>query len=366
MEKSFQWLLQVLTSLVAMIIGLVPVAVSVSEVAVAMLVAGVLIPVVFFNERLREEIRQMLMALKRQNVLGLSLFLVLMSGTMAYGQSGRAFRDFDSNGLQAAGEPGVEGIQVRLYANAGFPQQDQLIGTTVTGANGIYNFATSLTSGRAAMPGEQLRIEFDIPTSYSCDVSESVDFPSASGVTYGSSVQFIVGQQANVNFAMNYSGQTVTNPNPDVFIPCYGFGNYGVGGNVDNEPALVLTKFLWNGIPAGNNNGQAGVPSPVKLANIAQIGSTYGVAFSKQSQKVFVSACLRRHAAMGPLGPGGIYLVDPYTANPNKVSNFLSLDAIGINTQNNNGVYPPNPGNNTSPVSEYIGTNAQRGLPANN
>ena len=153
MEKSFQWLLQVLTSFVAIFIGLVPVAVSVSEAVVAMLVAGVSIPVAFFNERLREEIRQMLMALKRQNVLGFSLFLVLMSGTMAYGQSGRAFRDFDSNGLQAAGEPGVEGIQVRLYANAGIPQKDQLIGTAVTSANGTYNFATSLTSGRAAMPG---------------------------------------------------------------------------------------------------------------------------------------------------------------------------------------------------------------------
>ncbi|HRK83442.1 MAG TPA: SdrD B-like domain-containing protein, partial [Saprospiraceae bacterium] len=296
--------------------------------------------------------------------LGMVMCMLCMGFIPLSAQSGRAFRDFDGNGLQTGAEPGVEGVEVRLYANATPPAKDQLIGTAITNASGDFNFVSNLQSGRAANPGERLRIEFTIPTSFRCGLEDLVDFTGYNANSYGSSIQFITGQQNNLRFALNYPGQVVTNQDPDVFLPCYVFGSPGQGGNVDNEPALVQTKFSWSGIPAGNTGGTPGVPGPIKIGTAAETGSLYGVAFSRQAQKVFASANLRRHSAMGPMGPGGIYLVDPYTANPNKVTQFLNLDAIGIPTQGA-GPHPPNPMNNTSPVSDYVGTNLERGLPAN-
>jgi hypothetical protein len=279
--------------------------------------------------------------------------------TILSAQSGVAFRDFNGDGAKTGAEPGVEGVLVRLYG-----VNDVLVGTTVTNSSGNFNFATSVTSGRAANPGEKLRIEFEIPGSFQCSLENDVDFPGSNGNTYGSSVQFITGLQSGILFALNYPGQWVPNPNPKIFLPCYTFGDPTLANNdVADKASLVMFNFLDNGIPAAHLGGQAGVASPTMLANYGQVAALYGTAFSKQSQKVFTSAVMRRHCAFGPLGPGGIYMVDPFAATP-VVTNFLDLDAIGIETWDHAGSYPANPGNNTSPVSGYIGTSAQRGLVA--
>ncbi|MCB9316687.1 MAG: HYR domain-containing protein, partial [Lewinellaceae bacterium] len=296
--------------------------------------------------------------------LYLALGLCLFSAAALFGQSGIVFRDFNGDGIKTGAEPGVEGIIVRLYGNAPLPAKDIFIGETVTSSNGTYDFSVLASSGRAANPGEQLRVEFSIPPAFKCSLAENVDFEGLNGLVYGTSVQFISGQQSGVNFAINYPGQWVANNNPDVFVPCYLFGD-AAGANVGSGPSLIKYKFLDNGIPASHSSGQPGVPDPSLLATIGEVGSLYGVAFSRQAQKIFTSAVLRRHCDLGPLGSGGIYLVDPYTASPSKTTNFLNLDAIGIWTQNNGGSYPANPGNNTSPVSGYIGTTAERGLPPN-
>jgi len=285
--------------------------------------------------------------------------LVFFAGSLQ-AQSGTAFRDFNGDGLQTGAEPGVEGIVVKLYGNAVAPLADQLIGTTVTGSNGTYNFGVSVTSGRAANAGEKLRVEFEIPVSHECNLANPVDYTSIAGAVYGSSVQFITGQQSNINFAINYPGQWVETNNPDVFLPCYFFGD-NVNGNNDIKSAagLVGYKFLDSGVPTGHSNSTGANP-PNVLSTYEEVGALYGVAFSRQAQKIFTSAVMRRHTAFGPLGSGGIYMVDPYAPGSPTV-NFLDLDAIGIATRGS-GAYPANPFNNTSPVSTVIGTNAERNL----
>jgi len=301
----------------------------------------------------------------RSMALPMAIGLAFAVPAVLLGQSGTAFRDFNGNGIQNGAEPGVEGVIVRLYANASSPTTDQFIGETVTGANGTYNFAISVTSGRAANIGENVRIEFTIPSSFECSLSDIADFPGGGGNAYGSSVQFITGRPSGINFGINYPGQWAPDPNPLVMLPCYAFGNPNLpGSTATNAPAFVSFNFTTSGVPQPFDGGQAGVPPPNMLATIGEVGSLYGVAFSKQAQKVFTSAVLRRHAALGPLGSGGIYLVDPFSAAADKTTDFLNLDAIGIATQNAGGSYPPPSGNNTSPVSGYIGTNAERGLPA--
>ncbi|HPH15529.1 MAG TPA: hypothetical protein PK029_00030, partial [Bacteroidales bacterium] len=93
-----------------------------------------------------------------------------------------------------------------------------------------------------------------------------------------------------VDFAINYPGQWVSNPNPTVFLPCYAFGDpFAPGSDVANDPAFISYPFLQAGIPASHNGGTPGVPDPVALANVSEVGSLYGVAFSKPAQKLFTS-----------------------------------------------------------------------------
>lgn len=284
-------------------------------------------------------------------------------------QTGVAFRDYNGNGTRdGAGEPGVEGIVVKLYTNATLPAKDQLIGTDTTNASGVYNFATP-DSGRAANAGEKVRIEFDIPLSASCDrVSNRYDFSSQSGGVYGSAVQFLTGPAATADFALNYAGEFVASLTPDIYVPCYVNGDPLGGGESGTRDAFVKVPFTASGRPL--MNGGAG-PDPIHLASNSQVGTTYGVAFSRQAKKIFAGALMKRHCGFGPLGPGGIYMIDPDTA---AVTNFLNLHDLNIFTADVTGAYPGNIINGATwngsfydpplvvPFSPVIGTNAERGL----
>lgn len=283
-----------------------------------------------------------------------------MSAFIASGQTGTAFRDYNGNGSKdGAGEPGVPGVIVKLYTNATPPLKDQLIGTDETDSTGVYNFA-SPTSGRAANAGEKVRIEFEIPASANGNrLSSLYDFPSQGASAYGSAIQFITGPASGVNFALNYAGEYVVANDPDIYVPCYVNGNPLGGGTAGSDDAFVAVNFLWSGRhpPFGT-----GAPSPVHLATASQIGSTYGVAFSKQANKVFTSAFLKRHVGLGPLGAGGIYMIDADTHN---VTPFLNLDALGIATSDTINPYLGSPAaSNDQPFSAVVGTNVQRGLSA--
>ncbi len=297
----------------------------------------------------------------------LLLGLFMLGSSALTAQSGTAFRDFNGDGTQTGAEPGVPGVTVRIYGDATPPAKDVFIGETLTDANGNFNFGVSVTSGRAANAGEKVRVEFTIPANFGCGLANPVDFTGQNATVYGSSIQFVTGQQNNIKFAINYPGQWVENADPTIMLPCYSFGGPTLGGDAGSKPAFVSYPFSRSGIPASHGGGNPGVPDPNLLSTIGEVGSLYGVAFSRQAQKVFTSAVLRRHAALGPLGSGGIYLVDPFSAAADKTTDWLDLDAIGIWTYNHAGSYPAFPGNNTSPNGQngFIGTSLQRMLGAN-
>jgi uncharacterized repeat protein (TIGR01451 family) len=87
------------------------------------------------------------------------------------------------------------------------------------------------------------------------------------------------------------------------------------------------------------------------LANAGQTGTLWGSAYSKQAKRLFVSAFVRRHAGLGPLGAGGIYVLNPSTPNLSANLGFVSLDALGFPTHSATGAY-------------NIKSNAARELPA--
>ena len=133
------------------------------------------------------------------------LFLLLVSVSSFAQITGKAFRDYNQNGTQEGGEPGVGNIIVKFYTNALLPSKDQLLGQVTTSSTGSYTYTP------AAYP---VRIEFEVPTGF-CNLSPTEDFPANNGQTYGTSVQFAK-NAGTYNFIINYPIdffiRTITSP----------------------------------------------------------------------------------------------------------------------------------------------------------
>lgn len=248
--------------------------------------------------------------------------------------SGTVFRDYNINGIKDANEPVIAGVTVTAYSTSG------VCGTTTSTSTGASNY--SLT-GCGTGP---VRIEFTIPTPGSCNLNGAVDFTSGGGTNYGSSVQFANGNSTNINFAIN-APEDYFNPteSPKLFVPVY------YNGNPSNPSVAASNAF--RGV---NFDATGGITN---VATVGQIGSTWGVAFSRQANKLFTGAFLKRHVGLGPLGSGGIYMIDPAT---NAVTNWLDLDAIGIATRGTGAYTGPGPMGPNVPFSPVIGTNTERNL----
>ena len=111
----------------------------------------------------------------------------------------------------------------------------------------------------------------------------------------------------------------------------------------------------------------------VEIVKLKKVGPIGGIAYSRQAKKIFASAMLRRHMGLGPLGSGGIYMIDPEKDDAgNGNVNFVSLDDLGFPTQGS-GPYvdgiKSGDGSSGSDEEGYfspvIGTNAERGLDKN-
>ncbi|MFN4144970.1 MAG: SdrD B-like domain-containing protein, partial [Runella sp.] len=134
--------------------------------------------------------------------------------------TGSVFRDFNGNGTKDANEPLVSGVTVNVY-----DASNALCATTVTAGTTAPNYSAA---GCGTGP---VRVEFILPTSGTC-VSSGIDYSALSGVTYGTSVQFVNGNSTNVNFALHYNGNYNSGPaSTNVFIPCYVNGDPLGGGS---------------------------------------------------------------------------------------------------------------------------------------
>jgi hypothetical protein len=244
-------------------------------------------------------------------VLALHCFIIHVN----YAQvSGRIFRDFNSNGTKETNEPFISGVTVNAYlANATVP-----CGTTISSGNTSPNY--TLNGCGVA----DVRIEFILPSTGSC-VANGIDFTSSQGVNNGSSVQFVKGNSTNVDFAiMNPNDYNQGTSGVSVYIPTYVSGDpLPSGSSSGAQPAFLGYPYT--------NSGSSSL-APTRSINASQIGSTWGVAYSKQANKVFTSAFLKRHVGLGPLGSGGIYMLTP-TATSFTVSNFYDMDANGHQTR---------------------------------
>lgn len=190
---------------------------------------------------------------------------------------GTVFEDFDNDGIKDAREPFVRGVQVRLYDNAG-----QVGSAATTDANGLYSF-TSLTAAAV------YRVEFTIPTGFS---------EGAVGTGSGSAVQFVRAGTCNANLGLFDAGHYCGLANPKWTIPMYSNGS---PSHSSNTGAIGVARFNYN------SSGQSPNADQENWVTFGTIGTTWGTAYRRDEQALYMASVLRRHTGLGPGGIGAIY-----------------------------------------------------------
>ncbi len=240
--------------------------------------------------------------------------LCLSTSFKVVAQSGAIFNDLNGNGVKEAGEPGVSGIVIKSYKN-----NEANLGSAVSDENGNYTLSVN------AVFNQKVRIEFIIPANLSSYK------PSTKGNIYGSSVRFVNGNKPNINFAVSNPSQ-VLNGDPILVHSRYIYGNQ-VTGQYKDSCVIFGARNSW-----GNNNSNTSgayanwnTNSPYRIAFAKEVGSVYGIVYSKKRNKIFTSAFYRQFSGFGPNGPGAIYQI-PYnyqtglrTANPSLMVDVTTL-----------------------------------------
>jgi Secretion system C-terminal sorting domain/SdrD B-like domain len=273
----------------------------------------------------------------------LVIFLIASQLSAIAQISGIVFRDYNGNGLKSTLEPGAGGIIIKAYNSA-----DILLISTTSNTQGDYSIPVTV--------GTAVRLEFVIPTSGSCSSLASLDFSALSGAAYGSSVQFVTAPVTNINYAINFPSDytgNITTQVPQVYTTTY--------VNGDPLPIGAGTKKAVHRISYDIPN--ASTTTTTSVATAHTVGSVWGVSASTSANRLFVASVLRRHAGYGPLGSGGIYMIDP--SGVDLVTNFIDLDALGFPTRGAS-VYSPLISGTVVTFTPEVGSNTDRGLPATN
>ena len=257
----------------------------------------------------------------------------LLSWSALANISGTVFRDYNQNSINEAQEPGIAGITVSAFNDAGVSV------SSVTISDGTFNIPT--TAGT-------YRIEVSTIPSYLKSTSKTGSLaanvkPLTFVITDGS---------AGINIGLNNPAEFV-DPNADIAMTFQ--------GNSNGTAGLFSSRILRNAdIPADgsyDNNG----PNTAQAINgdisstVSQTGSVWGVTYDRVNNDIYVSAMVRRHAFLGPLGTGGIYKINASTF---AVTNFTTVANTGVITANasrNLQSNPQLPGHD--PIFNEIGRN---------
>ncbi|MFM8395291.1 MAG: SdrD B-like domain-containing protein, partial [Acidobacteriota bacterium] len=245
--------------------------------------------------------------------------------------AGTVYSDYNGDGSRNPGDnPGVANVTVTGYDRNGQTY------TTTSNNEGKY----CLTVPTASYP---VRVEFT-------NLSRS---SGRVGANSASSVQFLAAPSQSVDLSIS-SPDGYCETNPWVMTSCFVFGDplpqTGTPSPAAGlEPAMVRARYSQSGIKTGVQ----------PFANASEVGAIWGLAYHKQSDRLFTSAILRRHTGFGPRGLGGIYILNPnsssatISASGNVVDSWSVVNQLGVDVD--------------TPGSIFAGTsgatsNASRGL----
>jgi hypothetical protein len=213
--------------------------------------------------------------------------------------SGLVFRDFNNNGTKdntaTFNEPFVANVIVKATLTSGTSF------ITTTDVTGAFSFTAIQIPAASAV-----RVEFS--------GLALGDYSGFNGTSNGSNVQFVTAPNTLTNFAINapddYWNNT-TQPNPVLALVQNQRGRSD--GAYSGLTALLHIDNSTQSISPPANSSQISIDTGQIVAArrgaiFSQIGSAFGLALQQRSQRVFISAALKRGFGFGPVGPGGIYI----------------------------------------------------------
>lgn len=230
--------------------------------------------------------------------------------------SGTVFRDFGVDG-QLDDVDGLEaGIEVRAYDDA-----NNMVGPAVSAADGTYSLSLV---GLTETTTNTYRVEFTIP-----DDAGHLR-PGFLGPDNAGPVQFVAADATGVNFAVTNPSQ-YCDSDPKLAVTCFVSGQadgLNASDPYDSDGYDALVTLPWSG---HSTSTDLSLPSPPSyVANNGQIGTTWGLAYQRATDQLFVGAAQRRHTGFGPGGTGMIYRVG---ADGTGYQQFFDVNSVaGVST----------------------------------
>ncbi len=192
-------------------------------------------------------------------------------------------------GVHDVNEPGIGGVTVTVIGTQGS-------GTTTTASDGSWSIAGTLGDVRVEfsnLPDGLMTAPAHAPVRFAADGDMNINVGVIDPVSYLASTD-----------------------NPRMIAPIY------VNGDAQASGSSAASQNVLFAVPFRNDVAQT------PLATAADIGAVWGNAYHPQSDTLFLAALTKRHAAYGPLGPSGIYVVrNAKTALP-AVQQFVDLSAV--------------------------------------
>jgi uncharacterized repeat protein (TIGR01451 family) len=302
-------------------------------------------------------------------------FLVIGSAQAAI--TGAVFKDFNSNGVRDAFEPGFPGVAVKVYgsgAAAGTLCSSVL--SDVTGAYTALSAAEQTLANCSYVNGaigavDEYRLEFVLPAGAFSPGASGAGAPTAA--TDSNTLVRVVGNGANgiASGTFNISDVNLAVQNPGDYCPAYVEQANGGDTSLVNPPTAsvmlatpiavgppgaaalppgtkpVLLSYQYEAGSSDDTNTGANLPTRLVHATQAQIGMVRGLAYHRRANALFAAPYAKRHTTFpdgdtltagqqnNNLGPDQIYKVYRGTVPvaETAVSTFVTIDA-GSDTHN--------------------------------
>ena len=204
--------------------------------------------------------------------------------------SGIVYEDADLSGAFDGADIGVAGVGIRAFDDLG----DE-VGTATTGSDGTWSL--ELATAHTGI----VRVEFETPADRMAALVAGIEGAS------GSSIQFVAPGATEVNFGVFDPASTgVIEEMASISMNqgplSYQSTNRVIGISPWNPPTVIS-----GGRPVAADQSGGNVET---LSTKADTGNTWGLAYQPATKLFWNSAFIRRHAALGPEGVGGLYVVN--------------------------------------------------------
>lgn len=222
---------------------------------------------------------------------------------------GTIFRDINNNGLNDTSEIGFSDVGITVYA---YDSDNNVVGSTSVMADGSYVFDTIFDTY------SEIRLEFVGLPQYLQTGFYGSDNGTENQIHTAGTCTANLGVQNPADYCES---------NPNLASTCFTQGNplddTGTAGDMDT---LISFDYVssGDGRPAGADPAQHD-------AMASDTGAVHGLAYSPETEQLFVSALVKRHSGIGSLGEAGIYIADYSTSTAPVLTPFADLNAtLGI------------------------------------